>query len=67
MNVTKNDLIYVLMSIVIASIGVVAVSNTRSNIGLYGFLGLIGIAVILAIIIKPSLTTTTTTAPKRRE
>ncbi len=55
MNVTKNDLFYILMSIVVAAIGVVAVSNTNSNIGLYGLLGLLGIAAVLAIIIQPSL------------
>jgi O-antigen ligase len=43
------------MSIVVAAIGVVAVSNTNSRIGLYGLAGLLGIAVVMAIIIKPSL------------
>jgi putative inorganic carbon (hco3(-)) transporter len=33
----------------------VAVSNTNSRIGLYGLMGLVGIAVVMAIIIKPSL------------
>ena len=55
MNVTKSDLVYVLMSIAVAAIGVVAVSNTNNQIGLYSLMGLIAIAVILAIIIKPSL------------
>jgi O-antigen ligase len=55
MNVTKNDLFYLLMSIVVASIGVVAVNNSNSSLGLYGLLGLAGIAVVMAIIIKPSL------------
>jgi putative inorganic carbon (HCO3(-)) transporter len=55
MNITKNDLFYLLLSIVVASIGVVAVSNTNTRIGLYGLLGLLGIAIILTIIIKPSL------------
>lgn len=55
MNVSKSDLFYVLMSIVIAAIGVVAVSNTNNRIGLYGLMGLVGIAVIMAIVIKPSL------------
>lgn len=55
MNVTKSDLLYVLMSIAVAAIGVVAVSNTNNQIGLYSLMGLIAIAVILAIIIKPSL------------
>ena len=55
MNVTKNDLFYLLMSIVVAAIGVVAVSNTNNRIGLYGLMGLVGIAVVMAIIIKPSL------------
>ena len=55
MNVKKNDLFYILMSIVVVSIGVVAVNNTHSKIGLYGLLGLVAIAVIMAIIIKPSL------------
>jgi len=55
MNVTKSDLLYILMSIAVAATGVVAVSNTNSQIGLYSLMGLIAIAVILAIIIKPSL------------
>src|SRR4026207_1776517 len=55
MNVTKSDLIYVLLSIVVAAIGVVAVNNTNSSIGLYGLMGLLAIAVVMAIIIRPSL------------
>ena len=55
MNVTKSDLFYVVMSIVVASIGVVAVNNTNSSIGLYGLMGLVAIAVVMAIIIRPSL------------
>lgn len=55
MNVTKNDLFYILMSIVVAAMGVIAVSNTSNRIGLYGLMGLVGIAVVMAIIIKPSL------------
>jgi putative inorganic carbon (hco3(-)) transporter len=55
MNVTKNDLFYIVMSLVVAAIGVVAVSNTNNRIGLYGLMGLVGIAVVMAIIIKPSL------------
>lgn len=55
MNVTKNDLFYILMSVAVASIGVVAVSNANSKIGLYGLLGLMGIALVMTIIIKPSL------------
>ncbi len=55
MNVTKSDLFYIVMSIGVAAIGVVAVSNTDSRIGLYGLLGLFAIAAVMAIIIKPSL------------
>ena len=55
MNISKSDLFYVFMSIVVASIGVIAVSNANSKIGLYGLLGLLAIAVVMAIIIKPSL------------
>lgn len=55
MNITKNDLFYVLMSIVVAAVGVVAVSNPNSDIGLYGLMGLVAIAVVMAIIIRPSL------------
>jgi O-antigen ligase len=55
MNVTKNDIFYILMSIVVAALGVVAVSNTNNRVGLYGLLGLVGIAVVMAIIIKPTL------------
>src|SRR6185503_9491580 len=55
MNISKNDLFYVFMSIVVASIGVIAVSNANSKIGLYGLLGLVAIAVVMTIIIKPSL------------
>src|SRR5689334_8305468 len=55
MNINKNDLFYVFMSFIVASIGVIAVSNAHSKIGLYGLLGLVAIAVVMAIIIKPSL------------
>ena len=55
MNITKNDLFYVFMSIIVASIGVIAVSNSNTKIGLYGLLGLLAIAVVMTIIIKPSL------------
>lgn len=55
MNVTKNDLFYVMLSIMVASIGVIAVSNTTSRIGLYGLMGLVGLVVIMAIIMRPSL------------
>lgn len=55
MNITKNDLFYVFMSVVVASIGVIAVSNANTKIGLYGLLGLLAIAVVMTIIIKPSL------------
>jgi len=55
MNITKNDVFYMLMSIVVAAIGVVAVGNQNTNIGLYGLMGLLGIAVVMAIIIRPSL------------
>src|SRR5215208_7507044 len=55
MNITKNDLLYVLMAIAVAAIGVVAVSNFNNSLGLYGLLGLAGIAVIMTIIIKPSV------------
>ena len=55
MNITKNDLFYVFMSIIVATIGVVAVSNANTKVGLYGLLGLLAIAVVMAIIIRPSL------------
>src|ERR1044071_7619944 len=55
MNITKNDLFYIFMSVIVASIGVVAVSNANTKIGLYGLAGLLAIAVVMTIIIKPSL------------
>lgn len=55
MNVTKNDLFYILMSVALAALGAVAVSNADSQVGLYGLLGLLGVAVVMAILIKPSL------------
>jgi O-antigen ligase len=55
MNISKNDLFYVFMSVVVASIGVVAVSRAHTKVGLYGLAGLVAIAVVMAIIIKPSL------------
>ena len=55
MNIRKNDLFYVFMSVVVASIGVIAVSNANTKVGLYGLLGLLTIAVVMTIIIKPSL------------
>jgi O-antigen ligase len=55
MNITRNDLIYIFLSIVLAAVGVIAVSNRSSNIGLYGLAGLLAIAIVMAIIIRPSL------------
>lgn len=55
MNVTKNDLFYILLSIAVAAVGVVAVNNLHTQLGLYSLLSLIGIMIVFAIIIKPSL------------
>ncbi|HSA99608.1 MAG TPA: O-antigen ligase family protein [Anaerolineales bacterium] len=55
MNITKNDLFYVLMAIAVAAVGAVAVSSADGRIGIYGLLGLVGIAVVMAIIVQPSL------------
>src|SRR5512138_729879 len=55
MNVKKNDLFYIAISVAIAAVGAVAVSNVDSKIGIFGLLGLVGVAGIMAIIIKPSL------------
>jgi putative inorganic carbon (HCO3(-)) transporter len=55
MNITKSDLFYILMSIAVSAIGVVAVSNLNTQFGLYSLLGLIGIMMIFVIIVKPNL------------
>ena len=55
MNISKNDLFYVFMSVVVASIGVIAINNAHTKLGLYGLAGLLTIAMVMAIIIKPSL------------
>ena len=55
MNISKNDLFYILMSIAVASIGVIAVNNAHTKLGLYSLVGLLTIAMVMAIIIKPSL------------
>src|SRR5689334_22234622 len=55
MNITKNDLFYIFMSVIVASVGVIAVSNANTKVGLYGLAGLLAIAVVMAIIIRPSL------------
>ena len=55
MNITKSDLFYILMSIAVSAIGVVAVSNINNQFGLYSLLGLIGIMMVFVIIIKPNL------------
>src|SRR6266511_6161190 len=55
MNITKNDLFYVFISIIVATIGVIAISNANTKVGLYGLLGLLAIAVVMTIIIRPSL------------
>jgi O-antigen ligase len=55
MNITKNDLFYILMSIALAAVGVVAVNNLHTQMGLYSLLALLAIMIVFAIIIKPSL------------
>jgi putative inorganic carbon (hco3(-)) transporter len=55
MNITKNDLFYLSLTIAVAAVGVVAVNNANTQLGLLGLLGLIGVAIIFTIILKPSL------------
>src|SRR3990172_13422136 len=54
MDIKKNDFFYVLMAVAVSAIGVVAVGNPNTTIGLYGLIGLLGIALVMTIIIKPS-------------
>src|SRR5688572_29640723 len=55
MNITKTDLFYVLMAIAVSAVGVLAVFNIDTELGLYSLLGLIGLMMIFVIIIKPSV------------
>lgn len=54
MNITKSDVFYILLSIAISAVGVVAVSNIRTPFGLYSLLGLLGVLLVFVIIIKPN-------------
>ena len=54
MLIKKNDFFYVLLAIAASALGVVAIGNPNAPVGLYGLLGLVGIALIMTIIIKPS-------------
>ena len=54
MDIRKNDYFYVLMAMAVAAIGVLAVGNPNTALGLYGLIGLLGIALVMTIIIKPN-------------
>ena len=55
MTISKKDILYLIMAIGLAGITAVAVGNTDNPIGLYSFLGLLGIVVLIAILLNPSL------------
>ena len=55
MAINRNDLIYLLMSIAFAGIGAVVIGNPDAQIGLYSAIALLGIGLVMAIYIKPSL------------
>lgn len=55
MEIKKNDYFYLLMAVAICAIGVIAVGNQNTRLGLYGLVGLFGIALVMTIIIKPSV------------
>ena len=55
MNIRRNDFIYILAAIALAAIGTLAVGNPNTSIGLYSVMGLLGVIMVMAIIVRPSL------------
>lgn len=54
MDIKKQDYFYMLLAIAISAVGVVAIGNPNTSVGLYGLIGLLGVALVMIIIIKPS-------------
>ena len=54
MIVKNNDFLFVFAGIVLAGAMAFALGSPNANVGLYGVVGLLGVAAVLAIIIKPN-------------
>jgi putative inorganic carbon (HCO3(-)) transporter len=55
MAIKKNDFLYLLLCLIFAATAAVAIGNPDTSVGLYTFVGLTGIIMVMAIVIKPSL------------
>ena len=55
MSLSKKDIPYFAAAIFLAAVAAIAVGNPDSPVGLYTMLGLVGVVVVMAIIINPSL------------
>ena len=55
MTVQRNDFYYLLSVVALSGLAAYALGNSNSNIQLYGLAGLMGIALVLAVIVKPNL------------
>lgn len=53
--VIRKDYPYVLLAVVLTALAATAVANSAESVGTFALLGLMGVAVIMAIIINPSL------------
>lgn len=53
--INRSDILYIVLGLFLALIGVLAVANRENDLGLYFFLGLIGLAFALAMFVAPSL------------
>lgn len=52
--IEKSDVVFFVLSIVLAAGSALAIGNLDSDIGLYGLVGLVGIAVALTMFVMPS-------------
>jgi putative inorganic carbon (HCO3(-)) transporter len=50
----NNDLLFILISIVMAALAAVVLGNPDTELGLYGIAGILGVVMVMAIILKPN-------------
>jgi len=55
MAIKRNDFLYILISLFLSAALIVVIGNHDTSLGLYIFLGLTAIIVVMAVVIKPSL------------
>ena len=55
MAIKKNDFLYILLSLFFCAAIIVVIGNHDTSLGLYVAVGMIGIAMVVAVVIRPSL------------